>query len=195
MVKSQQAIKDTHIKRKDRFFKSLQHNIDEENVDKDSSDSEHEDGEYFDHNLYCESTTDIMMDQQPQALEEIQDENQEGELQAETEYTEDVPCKKGKVDIPMLTDNKKEMLKHLPHLHNVLLTGGKEKVRQTCVKLKNQYGEVMNHFKAGNANCNNLTKDDLATVLIPDDFDEIQNPVAVKSTGNGTFFVQFNINT
>ena len=117
-----------------------------------------------------------MMDQQPQALEEIQDENQEGELQAETEYTEDVPCKKGKVDIPMLTYNKKEMLKHLPHLHNVLLTGGKEKVRQTCVKLKNQYGEVMNHFKAGNANCNNLTKDDLATVLIPDDFDEIQNP-------------------
>ena len=27
------------------------------------------------------------MDQQPQALEEIQDENQEGELQTETEYT------------------------------------------------------------------------------------------------------------
>ena len=52
----------------------------------------------------------------------------------------------------------------------------------------------MNHFKTGNANCNNLTKDDLATVLIPDNFDEIQNPVAVKSTENGNFFVQFNIN-
>ena len=127
-LKPQQAIKDTHIKRKDRFFKSLQHNIDEENVNNDSSDSEHEDGEYSDHNLYCESTTDIMMDQQPQALEEIQGENQEGELQAETEYTEDVPCKKGKVDIPMLTVNKKEVLKHLPHLHSVLMTGGKEKV-------------------------------------------------------------------
>ena len=34
------------------------------------------------------------MDQQPQALEEIQDENQEGELQTETEYTENVPHKK-----------------------------------------------------------------------------------------------------
>lgn len=34
-------------------------------------------------------------------------------------------------------------------------------------------------------NCNNLTKNDLATVLIPDDCDEIQNPVVLKSTGNG----------
>ena len=51
-LKSLQAIKDAHIKRKDRFFKSLQHNIDEENLDKleaidsdkCSSDSQHEDG-------------------------------------------------------------------------------------------------------------------------------------------------------
>ena len=90
-LKPLQAIKDAHIKRKDRFFKCLHHSIDEENVDKleeidydkDSSDSEHEDGKYSDHNLYCESITDVTMDQQPQALEEIQDKNQEGELQPE----------------------------------------------------------------------------------------------------------------
>ena len=123
---------------------------DEENVDKleeidsekDSSDSEHEDSEYSDHNLYCESTTDITMDQQPQALEEIQDENREGELQTATEYTEDVPCKKVKYTSQCLTVNKKEVLKHLSHLHIILLTGKKEKVRQTCVKLKDRYSEV-----------------------------------------------------
>ena len=123
-----------------------------------------------------------MMDQQPQALEEIQDENQEGELQTETEYTEDFPCKKVKYTSQCLTANKKEVLKHLSHLHVVLLTSEKEKFRQTCVKLKDQYNEGMNHFKTSNANCNNLTKDDLATVLIPDHSDRIQNPVVLKST-------------
>ena len=41
------------------------------------------------------------------------------------------------------------------------------------------------HFKTSIVNCNNLTKNDFATVLIPDDCDEIQNPVVLKSTGNG----------
>ena len=49
-LKSLQAIKDAHIKQKDRFFKSLHHNINEKNFDKfeaidsdkNSSDSEHE---------------------------------------------------------------------------------------------------------------------------------------------------------
>ena len=118
-------------------------------------------------------------------MEEIQDENQEGELQTETKYTEDVPRKKVKYTSQCLTVNKKEVLKHLSHLHSVLLTGEKEKIRQTCVKLKERYTKVMNHFKISTANCNNLTKDDLASVLIPDDFDEIQNPVALKRTGNG----------
>ena len=43
----------------------------------------------------------------------------------------------------------------------------------------------MNHFKTCTVNCNNMKKDDLAVVLIPDDFDEIRNPVALYITGNG----------
>ena len=86
------------------------------------------------------------MEQQSQALEEIQDENQDGELQAETEYTENVPHKKVKYTSKYLTVNKKEVLKHLSHLHSVL-TGKKEKVRQTCVKLNDRYSKVMNQFK------------------------------------------------
>ena len=64
-------------------------------------------------------------------------------------------------------------------------TGEKKKVRQACFKLKDQCSEVMNYLKISITNCNHLTKDDLDTVLIPDDFDQIQNPVALKSTGNG----------
>ena len=141
VLKSLRAIKDPHIKRKDRFFKSFS-KIDEENFDnlepigsvKDSSDSEYKDGEYSNHNLYCESTADITIDQQPQALVEIQDENQEDELLTETKYTEEVPRKKVKYTSQCLTVNKKKVLKHLSHLHSVLLTSKKEKVRQTYVK-------------------------------------------------------------
>lgn len=115
MLKSLRAIKDPHIKRKDRFFKSFS-KIDEENFDnlepigsvKDSSDSEYKDGEYSNHNLYCESTADITIDQQPQALVEIQDENQEDELLTETKYTEEVPRKKVKYTSQCLTVNKKK---------------------------------------------------------------------------------------
>ena len=58
-----------------------------------NSHSEHEDGEYS-HNLYGESTTDIMIQQQLQAIEETQDENQEGKLQTETKHIEHVLQKK-----------------------------------------------------------------------------------------------------
>ena len=87
------------------------------------------------------------MEQQPQATKETQDENQEGELRTETKYIEDVPLKKVKYTSQCFTVNKKEVLKHLLHFHSVVLIGKKEKVRQTCGKLKKQYNEVVNHFK------------------------------------------------
>ena len=62
----------------------------------------------------------------------------------------------------------------------------KIKVRQTCFKLKEQYSEVVNH--------NSLTKDDLARVLIPDDFHEIQILLALEYWKQ-KFLVQFNIYT
>ena len=83
------------------------------------------------------------MQQQPQAMEEIQDENQEGKLRTETKYNEDVPLKKVNYTSQCLTVNKKEMLKHLSYFRSVFLIGIKEKVRQTCGKLQKQYNKYI----------------------------------------------------
>ena len=136
-------------------------------------------------------------------MEEIQDKNREGELLAEAKVYWRCSLKKSKVYLPIINSQQKRGLEtSMTFLYCTTV-----KVRQTCFKLKEQYSEVANHFKTNIVNCNNLTKDDLVRVLIPDDFHEIQNLLALEYPGNrnclynsisiltcGNYFCVYNIN-
>ena len=60
-------------------------------------------------------------------------------------------------------------------LQSALLSHKREKVECNCFMLEEQYSKLMYNIKASAVYCTDMAKDDLSTVAIPNDFEEIHN--------------------